>query len=111
MTHAGHTMNNETDVGIPPAAEMGGNRPTPGTTRFPAAAVVAGFCDHHQLTPRERQLVELICTGMKNTRISRELHVSEATVRLHMTNLHRKVKSSNKVELLLKLWQWSITQG
>jgi hypothetical protein len=53
----------------------------------------------------------LICTGMKNAQIGRELGVSAATIRLHIGNIHRKLATSSKVDLVLKLWQWCCANG
>jgi len=53
-------------------------------------------------------MIALICRGMKNAAIAADLGVSGATVRLHIRNVHRKVKTGDKVELVLKLWDWSL---
>lgn len=78
------------------------------STRMPTTEIVAGFCEAQRLTPRESQILQMICRGMKNAHIGRQLSVSDATVRLHMSNLHRKLGTGSKVDLVLKLWQWSL---
>ena len=59
------------------------------------------------MTPRERQIISAVCTGMKNSQIGTELGVSNATIRLHVGNIHRKLSTRSKVDLVLCLWQWS----
>lgn len=69
--------------------------------------LIDSFSKNHHLTPRERQILGMICRGMKNTQIGRELSVSNGTIRLHIGNLHRKLNTSSKVDLVLQLWSWS----
>lgn len=68
--------------------------------------IAALFCAAHSLTPRERQIIGLMCSGAKNLSIAMQLGVSEATVRLHITNIHRKLKTDNKVDLILQMFGW-----
>ena len=77
------------------------------TDDFPDPIVFDCFCENHRLTPRERQMMAMICRGMKNSQIGGELSVSNATIRLHIGNLHRKLNTRSKVDLVLKLWKWS----
>ena len=37
-----------------------------------------------QLTPREREVAELVQTGMKNLEISVKLNITETTLRVHL---------------------------
>ena len=48
--------------------------------------IICAFCGAHALTPREKQIFSLICSGAKNTSSAVALDVSEATIRLHMTS-------------------------
>ncbi|GGH38765.1 helix-turn-helix domain-containing protein [Microbacterium album] len=48
------------------------------------------------LTPRERQIRELIQAGLSNADIARRLHVSPRTVEGHITRLYRKVHSTRR---------------
>ena len=78
-----------------------------GSGEVPSAELIARFCDAHRLTPRERQILAMVCKGLKNSQIGRELSVSNATIRLHIGNIHRKLDTGSKVDLVLRLWQWS----
>lgn len=85
--------------------------PQPASNEFPCSRIIREFCDHHRLTPRERQIVAMVCRGLKNTQIGTELGVSNATIRLHIGNIHRKLSTTSKVDLVLMLWQWACRDG
>lgn len=53
-----------------------------------------------QLTPRERQMLQLIGEGYTNSRIAEALGISVKTVERHRTNLMAKLKVHNLVELI-----------
>lgn len=71
-----------------------------------AEEVFARFCDAQCFTPREKQVFLQICTGKKNFVVARELGLSEATIRLHITNIHRKLDTASKVDLVLRAFAW-----
>lgn len=82
-------------------------RGAPSENGFPPRELIAAYCRHHHLTPREHQVVHLVCEGKKNSAIAASLTLSGATVALHLTNVHRKTATACKVELVLDLWKWS----
>jgi DNA-binding NarL/FixJ family response regulator len=43
------------------------------------------------LTPRERQVLDLIARGASNRQISEELFISEKTTSVHVSNILRKL--------------------
>jgi DNA-binding NarL/FixJ family response regulator len=53
------------------------------------------------LTGREREIVGLVCQGLKNRQISDRLFISEATVRNHLTSILSKLELSDRFELAL----------
>jgi len=53
------------------------------------------------LTTREREVLTLICQGMKNKVIADKLFISETTVRYHLTSIFEKLKVSNRLELVV----------
>jgi DNA-binding NarL/FixJ family response regulator len=73
--------------------------------------ILSRYCDAHSLTPREKQVFVQACLGSKNFLIATRIGVSEATIRLHITNIHRKLGTGNKVDLLLKAFRWSLAGG
>jgi two-component system nitrate/nitrite response regulator NarL len=50
------------------------------------------------LSPREFQILRCLTTGMSNKAIARELSISEATVKVHLKALLRKVRVSNRTQ-------------
>lgn len=61
---------------------------------------IAGVDD---LTDREREVLDLLCQGIKPVYISRELHISVGTVNKHIAHIYRKFGVDSKQELLVKL--------
>ena len=61
---------------------------------------VAGAGD---LTPREREVLDLLCQGIKPVYIARKLHISLGTANKHIAHIYRKLGVDNKQELLVKL--------
>lgn len=53
------------------------------------------------LTEREREIVVRIARGWSNRRIGQELHISEKTVRTHVSHILEKLGVSNRVEAAL----------
>lgn len=52
-------------------------------------------------TERERQILELICQGLKNKAIAERLFITETTVRHHLTSLFNKLNISTRLELVV----------
>jgi DNA-binding NarL/FixJ family response regulator len=50
------------------------------------------------LSPREREVIELIAAGMSNKQIGRRLGVAEATVKAHVTSIFRTIGVSNRTQ-------------
>jgi len=55
------------------------------------------------LTPREREIVDLISLGLSNKEIGRQLKLHEGTVKVHLHNIFTKTGLSNRTALAL--WQ------
>jgi DNA-binding NarL/FixJ family response regulator len=60
----------------------------------PAIAPLGPRCS--ALTGRERSILEAVATGMTTAAISRELWVSEHTIKFHLTNIYRKLGVANR---------------
>jgi DNA-binding NarL/FixJ family response regulator len=54
-----------------------------------------------ELTERERQILEQVAAGDSNKEIATQLHLSEKTVKHHMTNILQKLQVRNRVEAAL----------
>jgi DNA-binding NarL/FixJ family response regulator len=50
------------------------------------------------LTAREREVLDLLAHGLKNAEIAGELHISEHTVKFHISSLYAKLGVNNRAE-------------
>ena len=50
------------------------------------------------LTAREREVLELLGQGLSNRLIAHELHISEHTVKFHISSLYAKLEVNNRAE-------------
>jgi FixJ family two-component response regulator len=55
---------------------------------------------YEQLSPREKQVLGMVVTGLLNKQIAYELGLSEITVKIHRSSATRKMGARNMVELL-----------
>lgn len=53
------------------------------------------------LTLREKEVVGLICKGMKNKLIAEKLFITETTVRHHLTSVFNKLEINSRLELVV----------
>jgi RNA polymerase sigma factor (sigma-70 family) len=53
------------------------------------------------LTPRERTVISLVIAGQRNKQIAAEIKTSEATVKVHRTNLMRKMQATSLTNLIV----------
>lgn len=68
-------------------------------TTATAAAVSADATNHKPLfTPRQYEVLDLLCKGLTNKMIGRQLALSENTVRCHVQVLLAELKASNRSE-------------
>lgn len=56
----------------------------------------------YDLTPREREIAELICQGRRHCNIAKVLQIRPGTVKTHTRNIYRKVHVKSKIAMLLK---------
>jgi DNA-binding NarL/FixJ family response regulator len=71
----------------PPPAE------TPAET--PAPRAVAAF------SQRQREILDCLRRGMANKMIAHALHLSEATVKVHVRNIMKKLRATNRTQVVL----------
>ena len=60
-----------------------------------------------KLTPREKEVLQLIAKGLSNEEIAKTLFISKHTVKNHITNIYRKMGSRNRTKVAL----WAIRYG
>jgi DNA-binding NarL/FixJ family response regulator len=54
-----------------------------------------------RVTPRERQIVDLLSAGASNKEIAKRLNVTERTVKAHLTAIFRKLGLAGRLQLAL----------
>jgi len=55
----------------------------------------------NSLTAREREIIRLIANGLKNKEVANRLHISDITVRHHLTSIFSKLDVSDRQKLLI----------
>ncbi len=61
------------------------------------------LCKDYQLTEREAQIAEMIVKGMPNKAIAGSLYLSLSTVKVHVSNIYRKIQVHNRLGVVEKL--------
>jgi DNA-binding NarL/FixJ family response regulator len=61
-----------------------------------------------KLTPRELQVLNLLCQGLSNKAIGRRLDIAVATVKVHVGNILRALDVSTRLEAVLLARCWEI---
>jgi DNA-binding NarL/FixJ family response regulator len=54
-----------------------------------------------QLTPQQFRVFGMLCSGRLNKQIAYDLHITEATVKAHMTAILRKLGAANRTQAVL----------
>ena len=57
----------------------------------------------HQITNREEEIILLVSQGFRHKEISKQLFISEATVKRHLSNIYQKVGVQSSIDALNKL--------
>ncbi|MBC7907581.1 MAG: response regulator transcription factor [Rhodospirillaceae bacterium] len=74
------------------------HRDSIGTTATAAAASIPPGSPLATLTPRERDILDMIVDGAPNKVIARALTLQEVTVKAHLRNMFRKLNVANRTE-------------
>jgi DNA-binding NarL/FixJ family response regulator len=54
-----------------------------------------------RLTPRQRDVLELLCAGLANKLISRELAISPGTVKVHVGRILRELGATSRLQAVI----------
>ena len=57
----------------------------------------------HSLSPRQREILTLIARGASNKEVARDLGIAEATVKIHVQHILRKLNLSSRVQAAVYL--------
>ncbi len=63
-----------------------------------------------QLTPQQFKVATMLAEGLLNKQIAYELHVTEATIKAHVTEIFRKLGVSSRTQAVLAISQLDIAQ-
>jgi DNA-binding NarL/FixJ family response regulator len=63
------------------------------------------------LTPREREILHLIWSGLTNRHIAQELKISIKTAEAHRANMMKKLRVSNTAQLLKTALETGLLAG
>ncbi len=63
----------------------------------------AGADPIHSLSPREREILALIAEGASNKEVARDLNIAEATVKIHVQHILRKLNLNSRVQAAVYL--------
>jgi DNA-binding NarL/FixJ family response regulator len=56
-----------------------------------------------KLTPREREVFELVCQGMRSREIAQELGIAEATIYKHVQNILEKLHVKSRTQAIIAI--------
>jgi two-component system nitrate/nitrite response regulator NarP len=65
-------------------------------------AETLGDREAHALSPRERQLISLVRTGLRNRDVAEQLGVTEGTIKVYLHALFEKLGVSSRTELAIR---------
>jgi len=78
------------------------------TARAREVRQVAGMTE---LTPREREVVALVATGLSNAEIAGRWHVSESTVKTHVNRAMMKLAARDRAQLVVLAYQSGLARA
>jgi RNA polymerase sigma factor (sigma-70 family) len=56
-----------------------------------------------ELSPREGQVVTLVCEGLSNKEIAKRLGLTEGTVKGHLNSIYEQLGVRSRIELMIAL--------
>lgn len=65
----------------------------------------------HELTARERDVLQLVAEGATNREIAQALHISENTVNFHMRNILAKLHLKNRAQVVAYALKTGLVRG
>jgi two-component system, NarL family, nitrate/nitrite response regulator NarL len=61
------------------------------------------------LTAREKEVIDLVCQGLKNKQVAERLFISDTTVRHHLTSIFSKLDVSDRLELVIYSYRFGLS--
>jgi len=56
----------------------------------------------YRITPREREIIQLVCRGLKNKEIAAEMTITAGTVKVHLMHIFEKTGFRDRFQLALR---------
>jgi DNA-binding NarL/FixJ family response regulator len=78
--------------------------------RFAHQAAPTAHRDLATLTPREREVLILLAGGLSNLELAAALHVSEATVKTHVTRILTKLNLRDRVQAVVLAYETGLAR-
>jgi len=63
----------------------------------------------YRLSSREMEVAKLICCGLGNDEVAKHLKITGGTVKTHLRNIYRRVRVNNKIEMLLRFVEMTVS--
>lgn len=60
------------------------------------------------LSPREKEILQLVGQGMSNREIAAQLHIALGTVKRHTINIYNKVGVNNRTQAVIRAREWRL---
>jgi DNA-binding CsgD family transcriptional regulator len=57
----------------------------------------------HLLTQREKEVIQLLSSGLSYEKIAVQMNVRDETIKMHLKSIYRKLEAKNKIEALQKV--------
>ncbi len=64
-----------------------------------------------KLSPREREVLELLVDGLAISQISRRLFISESTAKTHVANIYEKLGAGNRAQAVMAAVRLGLVEG
>jgi DNA-binding NarL/FixJ family response regulator len=93
-----HPGSLENQPSFPDGSDLQGNRRTSGSALPEGATGIVSL--ELELTPRQRQILEMVAEGASYKEVGAALHVSENTVKYHMGEILQRLHVKNRVQVL-----------
>lgn len=81
--------------------EVEASRRVPARHADPAPGRAQCETPNGRLTPRQYEVLRLLCEGMPNKLISRNLNIATATVKIHVAAVLRELGVSNRLQAVV----------